>query len=141
VTGETEWDYRWKPSGCWRDSSFIGVRKDLRRIGRRLSAIMSADVVGYSRLMGLDETGTVRILREHRAVSSEWKGIAVAEAGRNAVFAVWLARAGLTGPAPIFEGKTGVFQPIARSDPTVSYPARRCLRPATESRSRCNRTS
>jgi 2-methylcitrate dehydratase len=43
---------------------------------------------------------------------SEWKGIAVAEAGRNAVFAVRLARAGLTGPAPIFEGKSGVFQQI-----------------------------
>src|SRR6516165_7873792 len=44
---------------------------------------------------------------------SEWKGIAVAEAGRNAVFAVRLARTGLTGPAPIFEGKSGVFQQIA----------------------------
>jgi 2-methylcitrate dehydratase len=43
---------------------------------------------------------------------SEWKGIAVAEAGRNAIFAVRLARAGLTGPAPIFEGKSGVFQQI-----------------------------
>jgi 2-methylcitrate dehydratase len=43
---------------------------------------------------------------------SEWKGIAVAEAGRNAVFAVRLARAGLTGPAPIFEGKTGMFEQI-----------------------------
>ena len=38
------------------------------RIGRRLSAIVSADVAGYSRLMGLDETGTARVLREHRAV-------------------------------------------------------------------------
>ena len=28
------------------------------------------------------------------------------------MFAVRLARAGLTGPAPIFEGKTGVFQQI-----------------------------
>jgi 2-methylcitrate dehydratase len=43
---------------------------------------------------------------------SEWKGIAVAEAGRNAVFAARLARAGLTGPAPIFEGKSGVFAQI-----------------------------
>jgi TolB-like protein/class 3 adenylate cyclase len=39
------------------------------RIGRRLSAILAADVAGYSRLMGLDEAGTARILREHRAVS------------------------------------------------------------------------
>jgi 2-methylcitrate dehydratase len=43
---------------------------------------------------------------------SEWKGVAVAEAGRNAVFAVRLARAGLTGPAPIFEGKFGMYQQI-----------------------------
>ena len=35
---------------------------------------------------------------------SDWKGLAAAEAGRNAVFAARLARAGLTGPAPIFEG-------------------------------------
>jgi adenylate cyclase len=39
------------------------------RVGRRLSAIVAADVAGYSRLMGLDEVGTARVLREHRAVS------------------------------------------------------------------------
>jgi TolB-like protein/class 3 adenylate cyclase len=39
------------------------------RIERRLAAVLAADVVGYSRLMGLDEVGTVRTLREHRAVS------------------------------------------------------------------------
>jgi class 3 adenylate cyclase len=39
------------------------------RIGRRLSAIVAADVAGYSRLMGLDEVGTARILREHRTVT------------------------------------------------------------------------
>ena len=39
------------------------------RVGRRLSAIVAADVAGYSRLMGLDEVGTARTLREHRAVS------------------------------------------------------------------------
>lgn len=39
------------------------------RVGRRLSAIVAADVAGYSRLMGLDEVGTARTLREHRAVT------------------------------------------------------------------------
>src|SRR5712691_4104960 len=34
---------------------------------RRLAAILAADVAGYSRLMGLDETGTAQTLREHRA--------------------------------------------------------------------------
>ncbi len=33
---------------------------------RKLAAIVSADVVGYSRLMGADETGTLATLRAHR---------------------------------------------------------------------------
>src|ERR1700689_3999384 len=45
------------------------VQEQPSRIGRRLSAIMSADVAGYSRLMGLDEAGTARILREHRVIA------------------------------------------------------------------------
>jgi len=34
---------------------------------RRLAAIVSADVVGYSRLMGVDEEGTLASLRAHRS--------------------------------------------------------------------------
>ena len=37
------------------------------RVQRRLAAIMAADVVGYSRLMGSDETGTLAALKELRA--------------------------------------------------------------------------
>jgi adenylate cyclase len=37
------------------------------RTQRRLAAIVVADVVGYSRLMGVDETGTLAALRAHRA--------------------------------------------------------------------------
>jgi len=43
---------------------------------------------------------------------SDWKGLADAEAGRNAVFAASLARGGLTGPAPIFEGQSGFFRQV-----------------------------
>src|SRR5436853_4933485 len=39
------------------------------RVGRRLAAIVAADVAGYSRLMGIDEVGTARTLREHRLVT------------------------------------------------------------------------
>src|SRR6516225_4320024 len=39
------------------------------RVGRRLAAIVAADIAGFSRLMGLDEVGTARTLREHRAVT------------------------------------------------------------------------
>ncbi len=37
------------------------------KIDRRLAAILSADVVGYSRLMGADEAGTLGALQAHRA--------------------------------------------------------------------------
>ncbi|HWZ69836.1 MAG TPA: adenylate/guanylate cyclase domain-containing protein [Stellaceae bacterium] len=37
-----------------------------KRVERRLAAIMAADVVGYSRLMGADEIGTLRALSAHR---------------------------------------------------------------------------
>ena len=33
---------------------------------RRLAAILAADVVGYSRMMGEDEAGTVEAVRERR---------------------------------------------------------------------------
>ena len=36
---------------------------------RRLAAILAADVVGYSRLMGEDEAGTARAVSEHREVA------------------------------------------------------------------------
>jgi adenylate cyclase len=37
-----------------------------RRINRKLAAILAADVVGYSRLMGADEAGTLAALKRHR---------------------------------------------------------------------------
>ncbi len=41
------------------------------RVKRKLSAILSADVVGYSRLMGEDEVSTVRTLEAYRKVMSD----------------------------------------------------------------------
>ncbi len=38
------------------------------RVQRRLAAILAADVVGYSRLMGADEEGTHAPLRSLHAV-------------------------------------------------------------------------
>jgi 2-methylcitrate dehydratase len=73
---------------------------------------------GASRLLGLDEERTRHAIaltvvphaamRQTRAGElSMWKGVAAAEAGRNALFAARLARAGMTGPAEPFEGEMG----------------------------------
>src|SRR5438132_5618055 len=38
---------------------------------------------------------------------SHWKGVAFANAARHGVYSALLARAGMTGPGPIFEGQMG----------------------------------
>lgn len=49
----------WSPSG---EAALSG-----ERVERRLTAILAADVVGYSRLIGVDEEGTLNRLRSIRA--------------------------------------------------------------------------
>ena len=39
-----------------------------KEVKRKLAAILSADVKGYSRVMGEDEEGTLRILNAYEAV-------------------------------------------------------------------------
>lgn len=42
------------------------------RARRKLTAILSADVKGYSRLMGEDEVGTVQLLKEYRKIMAQF---------------------------------------------------------------------
>jgi len=94
-----------------------------------------------ARLLGLDEERTGHAIAlavvPHSAMRqtrvgelSMWKGVAAAEASRNAVFAARLAAAGMTGPARAFDGEMGyvrqllggeledgALQPIARREP------------------------
>jgi 2-methylcitrate dehydratase len=44
---------------------------------------------------------------------SMWKGCSFANAGRNGVFSALLAREGMTGPSPIFEGEMGFFKQVS----------------------------
>jgi 2-methylcitrate dehydratase len=85
---------------------------------------LPAVALAAGKLMKLDPdrlTHTVNLaLNDHIPMAqtrvqtlSDWKGLADAEAGRNAVFAALLARGGLTGPAPIFEGHAGFFRQVS----------------------------
>jgi 2-methylcitrate dehydratase len=83
-----------------------------------------SSALAAARLLGLDHeqavhalgiagtTGTA--LRLTRAGElSMWKGCAFAHAARNGVFAALLAREGLTGPAPLFEGDMGFCRQVS----------------------------
>jgi len=41
---------------------------DVQVVERKLAVILAADVAEYSRLMGLDEVGTLRTLQAYRAI-------------------------------------------------------------------------
>lgn len=63
--------------------------------------------------INLSLAGHLAMNQTRLQVLSNWKGLADAEAGRNAVFAAQLAHAGLTGPAPAFEGNAGFFKQVS----------------------------
>jgi len=44
---------------------------------------------------------------------SMWKGASFSNAARNGVFGALLAREGMTGPSPIFEGEMGFFRQVS----------------------------
>ncbi len=77
-----------------------------------------------SKLLGLDHAPAVHALgiagttspalRLTRAGElSMWKGCAFAHAARNGVFAALLAREGMTGPSPLFEGDMGFWRQVS----------------------------
>ncbi len=83
-----------------------------------------SSALSAGRLMGLSReklTHAVNIslnshiaMRQVRAGTlSEWKGCSFANAARNAVFSAMLARSGMTGPSPIFEGEMGFFRQVS----------------------------
>jgi 2-methylcitrate dehydratase len=83
-----------------------------------------SSALAASKLMGLGAekaTQAVNIalnghiaMRQVRAGElSMWKGASFANAARNAVFAAALAKEGMTGPAPIFEGEMGFFKQVS----------------------------
>jgi class 3 adenylate cyclase len=55
-----------QPNRRGRASRFRRSTLSGERVERRLAAILAADVAGYSRLMGLDEEGTLAALKGHR---------------------------------------------------------------------------
>ena len=85
---------------------------------------LPAAALAAGKLMGLPQTQLTEAvnlaLAGHLASNqtrlqaiSNWKGMADADAGRSAVFAAQLARGGITGPAPAFEGKAGFFSQVS----------------------------
>jgi len=75
--------------------------------------LMKLDTAKLTQAVNLAINDHIAMGQTRRQVLSDWKGLADGEASRNAVFAAMLARGGLTGPAPIFEGTLGLFKQVS----------------------------
>src|SRR5262249_3154746 len=75
--------------------------------------LMKLDTGQLAHAVGLALNDHIPLAQTRVQTLSDWKGLADAEAGRNAVFAALLARRGLTGPAPIFEGQSGFIKQVS----------------------------
>ena len=62
--------------------------------------------------LGLAGVPNVALRQTRVGELSMWKGCAFANAARNGIFAARLAKQGMTGPAPLFEGERGFFRQL-----------------------------
>src|SRR5712692_7451402 len=74
------------------------------------SKLLGMDVARATHALGMAGVANVALRQTRAGELSMWKGCAFANAARNGVFAALLAVEGMTGPAPIFEGKVGIMK-------------------------------
>jgi 2-methylcitrate dehydratase len=83
-----------------------------------------SSTLGTARAMGLSReemaqalsiacASSISLVQTRIGTVSMWKGCAMANAARQALFAILLASRGMTGPDPIFEGAGGFFRAVA----------------------------
>jgi 2-methylcitrate dehydratase len=96
-------DARAKEQGRSWDQSTYGVIA---------AAVVAAKLFGHTReqmanAISLAVASHISLEQIRRGQISHWKGCALANASRNAVFCAMLAAKGMTGPEEVFEGKAG----------------------------------
>ncbi len=77
------------------------------------SKLMGLDVKAATHAVNIALSGHIAMRQVRAGELSMWKGASFANAARNGVFAAMLAREGMTGPAPIFEGEMGFFKQVS----------------------------
>ena len=93
-----------EPGRAWDQSTY----------GVIAAAVTAAKLFGHTKeqmanAISLAVSSHISLEQIRRGQISHWKGCALANASRNAVFCAMLAAKGMTGPEEVFEGKAGFF--------------------------------
>ena len=82
------------------------------------SALLAGKLMGLSpkkmtQAVNIALNGHIAMRQVRAGELTMWKGASFSNAARNAVFAAAMARSGLEGPSPIFEGEMGFFNQVS----------------------------
>ena len=83
--------------------------------------IFKLDKAKTRHALGIAGVNSAALRQSRVGELSHWKGAAFANSARHGVYAAMLARAGVTGPAPIFEGEKG-FEKLVSREPMRPAP-------------------
>jgi 2-methylcitrate dehydratase len=91
-----------------------GRNWDQSTYGVIAASVLAAKLFGLTKhemanSISLAVTSHISLEQVRRGQISHWKGCALANASRNAVFCAMLAAKGMTGPEEVFEGQAGFF--------------------------------
>jgi len=75
--------------------------------------LMELSSKGMTQAVNLALNSHITMRQVRAGELSMWKGCSFANAARNGVFSAMLAREGMTGPSPIFEGEMGFFKQVS----------------------------
>ncbi|WP_434700331.1 MmgE/PrpD family protein [Pseudomonas sp. D1-1] len=92
----------------WDHVNYINVA-----MAAAASNLMKLDVAQTEQAINIALSGHLAMRQVRSGTLSDWKGCSAANAARNAVFAAQLARHGMTGPSPVFEGEMGFFKLVS----------------------------
>src|SRR5258706_6916833 len=82
--------------------------------------LMKLDAERTRHAVGIAGVASIALRQSRVGELSHWKGCAFANAARHGVYAALLARDGMTGPSPIFEGEKG-FEKLVSGVPLESF--------------------
>ncbi len=93
------------PEGIWDQSTY----------GVIAAAVTAAKLLGLRKeqianAISLAVSSHITVQQVRMGQISHWKGCALANASRNAIFSTTLASKGMTGPGEVFEGKSGFMR-------------------------------
>jgi len=114
VQGELAWN------APVRDRGFDHVTHTVISAACGAGKVLDLDYEQLRNAIGIAGTAHNALRVTRTGGINEWKGVASANAARNAVYACLLARNGMAGPTTLFEGQKGWNQVVARGDFDVS---------------------